>query len=63
MEVFEPEPTQQVLRTAISNKKREMIDLGMKYGLTDKRTVQCSQQLDYLLNLQRSMREFFELTG
>ncbi|MFC4559029.1 Spo0E family sporulation regulatory protein-aspartic acid phosphatase [Virgibacillus kekensis] len=38
------------LLIAITIKKKEMIELGMKYGLTDRRTVACSQQLDNLLN-------------
>lgn len=44
------EPIRYDLTTDIIAKKREMIDLGMKYGLADKRTIQCSQQLDDLLN-------------
>jgi len=34
----------------IALKKKEMIELGEKYGLQDERTVKCSQQLDQLLN-------------
>lgn len=34
----------------IQKKREEMIDLGKCYGLTDKKTVACSQQLDELLN-------------
>ncbi|MGV3464532.1 MAG: aspartyl-phosphate phosphatase Spo0E family protein [Heyndrickxia sp.] len=34
----------------IQQKREEMIDLGKSYGLTDKKTVACSQQLDELLN-------------
>ncbi|WP_101843533.1 aspartyl-phosphate phosphatase Spo0E family protein [Halobacillus sp. Marseille-P3879] len=34
----------------IQVKKKEMIELGNRYGLTDRRTVRCSQQLDHLLN-------------
>jgi len=34
----------------IQKKREEMIDLGKCYGLTDKKTVACSQQLDDLLN-------------
>lgn len=62
MQVFEPVPTQQILGTQISIKKMEMIELGRKYGLTDKRTIQCSQQLDHLLNLYRRGKDL-ELTG
>ncbi len=40
------------LTSYIMKKKREMIDLGMTYGLSDYRTVICSQELDQLLNLQ-----------
>ncbi|WP_164215635.1 aspartyl-phosphate phosphatase Spo0E family protein [Virgibacillus sp. YIM 98842] len=31
-------------------KKKEMIELGKKYGLKDERTIKCSQQLDQLMN-------------
>ncbi|RLL48297.1 aspartyl-phosphate phosphatase Spo0E family protein [Oceanobacillus piezotolerans] len=41
---------QSKLPSAILEKKRKMIQLGMKYGLADKRTVNCSQELDDLLN-------------
>lgn len=34
----------------IKTKKKEMIELGTKYGLQDERTIKCSQQLDQLLN-------------
>ncbi|MFA1819581.1 Spo0E family sporulation regulatory protein-aspartic acid phosphatase [Virgibacillus oceani] len=34
----------------ITIKKKEMIELGEKYGLQDERTIKCSQQLDQLLN-------------
>ena len=34
----------------IKIKKKEMIELGEKYGLKDERTVKCSQQLDQLMN-------------
>ncbi len=44
------EPTRTDLTKEISMKKEEMIELGMKYGLANKRTVECSQQLDDLLN-------------
>lgn len=38
------------LSIAILHKKEEMIKIGMIYGLSDKRTLKCSQQLDNLLN-------------
>lgn len=44
------EPTRTELTKEISMKKEEMIELGMKYGLASKRTIECSQQLDDLLN-------------
>ncbi|MFB4169394.1 aspartyl-phosphate phosphatase Spo0E family protein [Virgibacillus sp. JSM 102003] len=50
------EPTRTDLSKEISMKKEEMIELGMKYGLANKRTIECSQQLDDLLN------EHFDLT-
>lgn len=43
-------PVNYVLSTAVSFKKQEMIDLGTKYGLSDSRTIECSQELDELLN-------------
>ncbi|MFD1361827.1 aspartyl-phosphate phosphatase Spo0E family protein [Lentibacillus salinarum] len=62
MHILEPEPTRQNLKKAISFKRKEMINLGMKYGLTDKRTIKCSQQLDNLLNLHKT-RKRYDLTG
>ncbi|WP_174616051.1 aspartyl-phosphate phosphatase Spo0E family protein [Virgibacillus ihumii] len=50
------------LSTAVSAKKQEMIELGLKYGLTDERTIKCSQQLDVLLNIYVD-NERFGLTG
>ncbi|MGJ9458743.1 aspartyl-phosphate phosphatase Spo0E family protein [Oceanobacillus sp. CF4.6] len=44
------EPVQSNLLKAILKKKEEMIQLGMKYGLVNHRTIECSQQLDGLLN-------------
>ncbi|GAA0439990.1 hypothetical protein GCM10008983_16170 [Lentibacillus halophilus] len=41
----------EILKMAITNKKEEMIKLGVTYGLTDQHTIICSQQLDTLLNL------------
>ncbi|WP_077296430.1 aspartyl-phosphate phosphatase Spo0E family protein [Virgibacillus pantothenticus] len=57
MKVIKPDPTR--LAARISKKKQEMIALGLKYGLTDRRTVKCSQQLDTLLNLQHSLRPLY----
>ncbi|WP_245807731.1 aspartyl-phosphate phosphatase Spo0E family protein [Halobacillus massiliensis] len=48
--IMKPTPYKQT--KAIQNKRKEMIELGLKYGLTDNRTVKCSQQLDELLNRQ-----------
>ncbi|WP_139343292.1 aspartyl-phosphate phosphatase Spo0E family protein [Virgibacillus siamensis] len=50
------------LSAAVSAKKQEMIELGLKYGLTDERTIKCSQQLDTLLNIHVD-GERFCLTG
>lgn len=50
------------LSAAISAKKQEMIELGLKYGLSDERTIKCSQQLDALLNIHVN-EEPFCLTG
>lgn len=44
------ESTRYDLPTAILHKKEEMIKIGMNFGLSDKRTLKCSQQLDDLLN-------------
>ncbi|ALX48865.1 aspartyl-phosphate phosphatase Spo0E family protein [Lentibacillus amyloliquefaciens] len=62
MQDLEPETTQQIIGMAIAVKKKEMIDLGMTYGLTDTRTIQCSQHLDGLLNLYTD-KHSLELTG
>ncbi|MCJ7988334.1 aspartyl-phosphate phosphatase Spo0E family protein [Priestia sp. OVS21] len=32
-------------------KRKELIDLGSNYGLLDKKTIKCSQDLDKLINL------------
>ncbi|MEC5425029.1 aspartyl-phosphate phosphatase Spo0E family protein [Virgibacillus sp. C22-A2] len=47
---IEMEVNQSELAAAILIKKREMVELGMTYGLLDERTIKCSQQLDDLLN-------------
>ncbi|MFD2761593.1 aspartyl-phosphate phosphatase Spo0E family protein [Lentibacillus juripiscarius] len=47
------------LQMAISKKRKEMIELGEMYGLTDKRTINCSQQLDTLLNIDKSRTQYF----
>ncbi|MGM0879247.1 MAG: Spo0E family sporulation regulatory protein-aspartic acid phosphatase, partial [Bacillota bacterium] len=39
------------LLECIIKKRKEMIDLGMNYGLLDEKTIQCSQYLDELINL------------
>ncbi|MCQ6281045.1 aspartyl-phosphate phosphatase Spo0E family protein [Bacillus sp. EB600] len=39
------------LLECIIKKRKELIDLGMNYGLLDKKTIQCSQYLDKLINL------------
>ncbi|MGP4108510.1 Spo0E family sporulation regulatory protein-aspartic acid phosphatase [Virgibacillus sp. L01] len=44
---------------AISMKKNEMVNLGMKYGLAHYKTIKCSQQLDKLLNIHRYGRKYF----
>lgn len=49
------------LKESISKKRQEMIDLAIKRGFTDEETVQCSQELDYLLNLN-SQYTFNDIT-
>lgn len=44
------EPVHSKLPTKILVKKKEMIEFGERYGLTDERTIKSSQQLDHLLN-------------
>jgi hypothetical protein len=39
------------LSECIIKKRRELVDLGMNYGLLNKKTIQCSQDLDQLINL------------
>ncbi|WP_269528346.1 aspartyl-phosphate phosphatase Spo0E family protein [Anoxybacteroides tepidamans] len=36
----------------IEEKRQQMIELALTYGFTAKETVQCSQELDELLNIQ-----------
>ncbi|MED5051820.1 aspartyl-phosphate phosphatase Spo0E family protein [Anoxybacillus rupiensis] len=36
----------------IEEKRQQMIELALTYGLTAKETIQCSQELDELLNIQ-----------
>ncbi|HLR60943.1 MAG TPA: aspartyl-phosphate phosphatase Spo0E family protein [Lentibacillus sp.] len=62
MKVFEAKPQQSGLEMAILAKQKEMIEAGLTYGLTDQKTIRCSQQLDKLLNMYKSNRDF-ELTG
>ncbi|WP_205174244.1 aspartyl-phosphate phosphatase Spo0E family protein [Bacillus pakistanensis] len=40
-----------ILVNKIKKKRSQMIFLGGKFGFTDKQTVECSQELDKLLNL------------
>ncbi|WP_078412407.1 aspartyl-phosphate phosphatase Spo0E family protein [Priestia abyssalis] len=35
----------------IVKKRKELIDLGKRYGLLDEKTIRCSQDLDELINL------------
>ncbi|MGG0509415.1 aspartyl-phosphate phosphatase Spo0E family protein [Priestia megaterium] len=39
------------LSECIINKRRELVDLGMNYGFLNNKTIQCSQDLDQLINL------------
>lgn len=39
------------LLVMINEKRHEMIELANKYGFSSKEAVECSQQLDTLLNL------------
>ncbi|WP_227257349.1 aspartyl-phosphate phosphatase Spo0E family protein [Priestia aryabhattai] len=39
------------LQKCIVKKRGELIDLGSNYGLLDKKTIKCSQDLDKLINL------------
>jgi len=39
------------LSKCILNKRKELVDLGMNYGLLNRKTIQCSQDLDKLINL------------
>ncbi|MBP1949658.1 aspartyl-phosphate phosphatase Spo0E family protein [Virgibacillus litoralis] len=53
------EPTRNSLPKEILLKKKEMIELGMKYGLANKRTIECSQQLDDLLNEHFNIKQSY----
>lgn len=39
------------LSECILNKRKELVNLGMNHGLLNKKTIQCSQDLDKLINL------------
>ncbi|MFE0345333.1 Spo0E family sporulation regulatory protein-aspartic acid phosphatase [Priestia megaterium] len=39
------------LQKCIVKKRKELIDLGSNYGLLDEKTINCSQDLDKLINL------------
>ncbi|MBA9042060.1 MULTISPECIES: aspartyl-phosphate phosphatase Spo0E family protein [Priestia] len=39
------------LQKCIMKKRKELIDLGSNYGLLDEKTINCSQDLDKLINL------------
>ncbi len=54
-EMVQKDPALNKLITDIIMVKQEMIMLGMQYGLNDERTVECSQQLDDLLNKHSEM--------
>jgi len=41
-----------MFQTLIEEKRQEMIELALLYGLTAQETVRCSQELDQLLNIQ-----------
>jgi len=41
-----------MFQTLIEEKRQEMIELALLYGFTARETVQCSQELDQLLNIQ-----------
>lgn len=44
-----------MLIEVIENKRREMIYLASIVGLTSKKTIKCSQELDELLNLVQNL--------
>ncbi|AIE59447.1 aspartyl-phosphate phosphatase Spo0E family protein [Bacillus methanolicus] len=41
---------QQMMMNEIQHKRKKMIDCAQKHGLTNERTIRCSQELDMLLN-------------
>jgi glutamate mutase epsilon subunit len=43
------------LEEAINEKRNEMINIGMKKGLSNRETIVCSQELDNLLNEYRRL--------
>jgi len=47
---IQEKPSRHKLSIAIKRKRNEMIALGNQYGLQDQRTINCSQELDMLLN-------------
>lgn len=48
--IFQEKLAEDTLLFTINQKKTEMMTLGRQYGLRDARTIQCSQELDDLLN-------------
>ncbi|PLT33093.1 aspartyl-phosphate phosphatase Spo0E family protein [Bacillus sp. V5-8f] len=50
--------TSQLLTYMIQKRRAKMIDAGLKYGLSSPITVQRSQELDYLLNIQFNLRKY-----
>ncbi|WP_100010343.1 aspartyl-phosphate phosphatase Spo0E family protein [Lentibacillus sediminis] len=44
---------QKNLQHSISRKRQKMINLAFEKGFTSRETVECSQELDQLLNLYR----------
>ncbi|WP_096202497.1 aspartyl-phosphate phosphatase Spo0E family protein [Bacillus sp. FJAT-45350] len=43
------------LEEIIEKKREEMIQVGITKGLTHSSTIRCSQELDQLLNIRRSL--------
>lgn len=57
------EPVHSKLPTKILVKKKEVIEFGERYGLTDERTIKSSQQLDHLLNNYQMVTSFLAYTN
>ncbi|OIJ19226.1 hypothetical protein BKP45_13790 [Anaerobacillus alkalidiazotrophicus] len=46
----------------IEEKRREMLQISLNYGISSKQTIKCSQELDDLLNLYDKLKNYTSKT-